>query len=151
MSLRSPPALVARHDGKPLELDRRALLTLGGSAMALSFMGVLSAAARTPTASSVEAPPRFVVTDRRHPQSMAFSRTLARAGSEPLQVTAGLTRLWRDTLLPHWQHALSGAVAGLTTREVWMCLTEQARSHGRPSMIVERPLATDALVSWLIA
>ena len=120
------------------QLQRRTLLTLGGSAVALSILGL------APGRAGATSPVRFVVTDSRHPQSVAFARQWA--ASSHLQVTDGLTRLWRDALLPHWQGDSHGTVAGLTTREVWACLAEQARSHGLRSTASP----THSLVSWVI-
>ena len=120
------------------QLHRRTLLTLGGSAAALTILGLV------PVRALATSPVRFVVTDRRHPQSIAFARQWST--SAPLQVTDGLTRLWRETLLPHWQSDAPGTVAGMTTREVWACLAEQARSHGLPSTASP----SHSLVSWVI-
>ena len=86
------------------QLHRRALLSLGGSAVALSVLGL------APVRAAAASPVQFVVTDRRHPQSVDFARQWA--ASSPLQVTDGLTRLWREALLPHWQSNAPGTVAG---------------------------------------
>lgn len=121
------------------QLNRRALLALGGSAAALSTLGL------APLLAAAAPAVRYVVTDRRHLESVAFARQWA--ASVPLEVTEGLTRLWREALLPHWQSDSHGSVAGLTTREVWTCLAEQARSHGLRSTA---SAATGSLVSWVI-
>lgn len=120
------------------QLQRRTLLTLGGSTAALAILGL------APVRAVATSPVRFVVTDRRHAQSIDFARQWA--SSSPLQVTDGLTRLWREALLPHWQSDAPGTVAGMTTREVWVCLAEQARSHGLSSTAS----SSHSLVSWII-
>jgi hypothetical protein len=120
------------------QLHRRSLLTLGGSAAALAILGL------APVRALASSPVRFVVTDSRHPQSIAFARQWA--ASTPLQVTDGLTRLWREALLPHWQSDAPGTVVGMTTREVWACLAEQARSHG----VRSTASPSHSLVSWVI-
>lgn len=144
MSVVEPPSIADRLAAPGHGINRRTLLSLGGSAFALAATGlapVLAAAQPLP-------PVRFVVTDRRHPASVAFGQRLLPAGGASLEVTEGLTRLWREVLLPHWQHGAAGAVAGLTTREVWACLAEQARSHALFSTSTDT--RTDSLVSWVI-
>lgn len=78
---------------------------------------------------------RYVVTDRRHAESLLFAAPLVERGAHRLEVTDGLTRLWREALTPLWQ-GQSGAVAGLTQTETWAGLAEQARSAGRRSVLV---------------
>jgi hypothetical protein len=143
-------------DGR-LWLDRRTLLVLGAGAgaMAVASLPPLAAKARATT-------PRYVVTDRRHADSLAYGVPLVAQGSTPLDVADGLTALWRDALLPLWQSSPDRgpghpSVAGLTSHEVWTCLREQARSHGRHAWLVDGPLAPSpipasaALVAWVIA
>lgn len=122
-----------------LLIHRRTLLSLGGSAVALSALGLPLLAGAAPSV-------RYVITDRRHAASLAFARQWP-AGTA-LEVTDGLTRLWRQALQPHWQSEAAGTVAGLTSREVWTCLAEQARSHG---LLCTASARADALVSWVIA
>jgi hypothetical protein len=58
-----------------------------------------------------------------------------------------LTRLLLDALVPLW-HQKEGAIAGLTLRETWVCVAEQARSCGRRSVLVGRhALAMDGSVT----
>lgn len=124
-------------------MPRRTLLALGGSALALSALS-LPAMARS------SQPVRYVVVDRRHAASVDFARQWH--GSAVLDVADGLTRLWRDALLPLWQTP-GGTVTGLTSPGVWTCLAEQARSQGRRGQRVE-PSATQtshSLVAWVIA
>lgn len=77
----------------------------------------------------------YVVTDQRSVQSLAFGAALVDQGAERLELTDGLTRLWRDNLVPLWK-GKSGAVAGLTLTQTWAGLAEQARSAGRRSVLV---------------
>lgn len=115
-------------------LTRRAACALG---VGLSF-GALSGAAmgRTSvTTASAGADICYVVTDRRHRESLQFAGPLMERGALRLEVTDGLTRLWREALVPLWQGG-SGAVAGLTQTETWGGLAEQARSAGRRSVLV---------------
>lgn len=97
---------------------------------------------------------RYVVTDRRLPQSLAFGQTHAANGSMRLEVTDGLTKLWQESLAPLWRER-GGAVVGLTTREVWHCLAEQARSESHRTVVLQQhDVAADQpypLVSWTIA
>lgn len=129
------------------EIDRRALLALAGGGVALAWMGV------APTLARAQGPgvPRYVVTDRRYAGSVAFGQALVARGSMRLEVADGLTRLWREALAPLWRSP-AGEVAGLTSREVWTCLTEQARGQGRRSVLLEPAAAgtSPTLVSWVI-
>lgn len=143
-----------------IRLSRRSLLIATGATAALAAVAhpaVFAAVASVP----VEVPNlpgiRYIVTDRRYPQSLAHATALSARGSARLEVTDGLTRLWQESLQPLWrQH--DGAVAGLTTRAVWECLAEQARSHGCRTRVLT-PLIPSAdndghpenLVSWIIA
>lgn len=77
---------------------------------------------------------RYVLTDARHPESVQFAAIFERMGVARLEVTEGLTKLWREALVPHWQEK-GGAIAGLTRREAWECVAEQARSCHRRSML----------------
>lgn len=96
----------------------------------------------------------YVVTDRRLPESVTFGQTHTSSGAVQLEVTDGLTKLWQEALVPLWRER-GGAVAGLTTREVWHCLAEQARSQShRTVMLQQHEIATNQpypLVSWIIA
>lgn len=139
-----------------VRISRRALLGAGGGVAALAAVpaalrvaGGARGAAR-PAATGV----RYVVTDRRHPPSLAFARGYVAQGSVPLDVVDGLTRMWQQSLLPLWR-ARGGAVAGLTTRSAWTCLAEQARSHGLRTRVLA-PVDVDdghpdTLVSWTIS
>jgi hypothetical protein len=141
-------------------IGRRKLLVSTASAATLAMLGVLPALAkpsreiaRTPFDPS-QFDVRFVVTDRRLPQSLAFAIEHAEKGSARLEVTNGLTRLWQESLMPLWREQ-GGAVAGLTTREVWHCLAEQARSQSRRTVVLHQydvPASQpNPLVSWIIA
>jgi hypothetical protein len=140
-------------------ISRRALLIATASAAALAAVTrpspfVASAAVPTPAQELSSFDVRYIVTDRRYPQSRAHAEALAWEGGKTLEVTDGLTRLWQESLEPLWQQG-AGAVAGLTTRAVWQSLAEQARSHA----LRTRALTTladddghpDNLVSWIIA
>jgi hypothetical protein len=118
-----------------LTLTRRGACSLGlaitGGALGIGALGLGASCA-----SATELPAmRYVVTDRRHVQSLEFSAVLIRQGVPPLEVTDGLTRLWREALLPLWQEK-GGAVAGLTERGTWDCIAEQARSAMRRPILV---------------
>lgn len=78
---------------------------------------------------------RYVLTDRRHPESLTFAAPFVRAGVRRLEVTDGLTKLWRVALVPLWREAKGDAIVGLTRRETWDCVAEQARSCGRRSVL----------------
>ncbi|MGN6356683.1 MAG: hypothetical protein ACTHLU_04290 [Novosphingobium sp.] len=88
------------------------------------------------TTSAVTAQPlRYVVFDSRLRQSSEFARYLVSQGAEPLDIAGGLTRLWQNSLVPHWRDG-SGFVAGLTTRTVWDGLSQQAmHQFRRPAKI----------------
>lgn len=130
-----PEAL--RQAAEPVGMDRRRFLALGGGAALVSMGGFVSSAAR---AASRQLDIRYVVTDRRYPESLQFGQVLATKGSIPLEVTGGLTKLWQEALAPLWREpgARRCAVAGLTSREVWVCLAEQARSRGRQTVFAGR-------------
>jgi hypothetical protein len=80
---------------------------------------------------------RYVLTDRRHVESLEFGTILVRGGSQRLEVTEGLTRLWREALAPLWRDP-AGAVAGLTQLATWICVAEQARGCRRRPVLVGR-------------
>jgi hypothetical protein len=80
---------------------------------------------------------RYVLTDKRHPESLQFAAAFERRGVARLEVTDGLTSIWRDALVPLWREK-GGAVAGLTRRETWVCVAEQARSSQRKSIMSAR-------------
>ena len=143
-----------------IRISRRALLLATGSIAALAAVAhpsLFAAAPVAPAAPATAPSPfdiRYIVTDRRYPQSLAHAEMLAAQCGRTLDVSAGLTRLWQENLLPLWRQG-EGAVAGLTTRAVWQCLAEQARSHA----LLTRELTPldnnhghpDNLVSWIIA
>ncbi|RDK06265.1 hypothetical protein [Cupriavidus lacunae] len=142
-----------------IRMSRRSLLIATGSAAALAAVAHPSLlAAHAAISASVEVPSpsdiRYIVMDRRYPQSLAYAKAQAEKGGKPLEVTDGLTRLWQEHLHPLWQQG-EGAVAGLTTLAVWQCLAEQARSHAFRTRVLT-PLADndghpDNLASWIIA
>lgn len=113
--------------------DRRSVLAMGGGLAALGVLGH----ARLQDPRSGKSHIHYVITDRRHGESLAFGQALARNGSIPLDVTGGLTSMWRETLLPLWKQT-GGAIAGLTSLDVFICLREQARSEGRHSKLIGR-------------
>lgn len=140
-------------------IGRRKLLTAAGSASALAMLGALPTLfapareqARKPLNTS-QFDIRYVVTDRRLPQSLDFAHEHAANGVARLEVTDGLTKLWQESLAPLWRER-GGAVAGLTTREVWHCLAEQARSQSHRTVVLQQhDVAADQpypLVSWII-
>lgn len=142
-----------------LRVNRRALLTSTASITALAAFTPVSLLAATP-ASKATAPGRvaadihYIVTDGRYPQSLEHAKTLTAQNSQTLEINDGLTRLWQEHLHPLWQQG-AGAVAGVTTRAVWQCLAEQARSHALRTRELT-PLGDndghpDNLVSWIIA
>lgn len=145
-------------------IGRRKMLVATGSATALAMLGVrpaLALSAGAPVAAQAgerfdaqQFDIRYVVTDRRLPQSLAFGQEHAANGGIRLEVTDGLTKLWQESLAPLWRER-GGAVAGFTTREVWHCLAEQARSQShRTVVLLQHDVATDQpypLVSWIIA
>ncbi|SPO54633.1 conserved exported protein of unknown function [Pseudomonas sp. JV551A1] len=137
-----------------LTISRRRFLRAGSGVAALAVLAnspwLAMASARPLPANDI----RFIVTDRRHALSVAFAKAYVARGSEPLEVVDGLTRLWQQSLLPMWRRR-DGAVAGLTTRAVWQCLAEQARSHSLRTRALA-PVGVndghpDNLVSWIIA
>lgn len=140
-----------------IRMSRRSLLIATGSITALAAVGHPSLFAAGILAPPKEASPfdiRFIVTDRRFPQSLAHVKALAVQGGKTLDVSDGLTRLWQENLQPLWQRR-EGAVAGVTTRSVWLCLAEQARSHALRTRELT-PLGNDDghpddLFSWIIA
>lgn len=141
-----------------IRISRRSLLLATGSITALAAVAHPSVFAAALTSDSTKEPRpfdiRYIVTDRRYPESLAHARALAVQGAKTLEVSDGLTRLWQENLLPLWQQG-EGAVAGLTTRAVWQCLAEQARSHALLTRVLT-PLGNndghpDNLVSWTIA
>lgn len=143
-----------------IRISRRSLLIATGATAALAvvahpavFAAVTSAPVEMPSLPDI----RYIVTDRRYPQSLAHATALSVHGGRRLEVADGLTRLWQESLQALWQQH-EGAVAGLTTRGVWECLAEQARSHGCRTRVLT-PLIPSAdndghpenLVSWIIA
>lgn len=114
-----------------LKMTRRAACMLGAGLSASALFGL----SPSPGLAAETGGIRYVVTDRRHPQSLEFGEVLARRGARPLEVTEGLTRLWQEALLPLWREE-GGQVAGITRPETWACIAEQARSSGRRSILV---------------
>lgn len=126
-----PDAQANRNDC--FAMDRRSFLALGASAAALTLMGLAPTSARAANRLDF----RYVITDRRYPESLEFGQFLSANGSVRLEVTNGLTRIWQEALVPLWREP-GGAIAGLTSREVWACLAEQARSQARISVFIGR-------------
>lgn len=85
---------------------------------------------------------RYVLTDRRYPESLEFSVPFQRFGVGRLEITDGLTNLWRNVLVPLWSEK-GGIIVGLTRRETWTCVAEQARSSGRKSILCGRHAFSD--------
>lgn len=114
-----------------ITMTRRSACSLG---IGMSAMAVLGEA---PAYAALSEPPKIdcVVTDARHPESLSFAAGIVVGGARPLEVTAGLTRLWSDALLPLWRNG-GGIIAGLTPPGTWSCLAEQGRSWGRRSILV---------------
>jgi hypothetical protein len=79
---------------------------------------------------------RFIVVDGRISESKALAAALSREGAQRLEVTSGLTAVWKDHLYPHWQGSRGGAVVGLTTRSVWDGLSQQAHGQFRRGRII---------------
>lgn len=145
-------------------IGRRKMLFATGSGAALLMLGAPPGLAMLPGAPAPAKPSepfdvqqfniRYVVTDLRLPESVTFGQAHASKGALRLEVTNSLTKLWQEALVPLWRER-GGAVAGLTTREVWHCLAEQARSQShRTVMLQQLDIATNQpypLVSWVIA
>jgi hypothetical protein len=134
--------------------NRRTLLMSSASITALAALAPSSLLAATPASAAAAADIRYIVTDGRYPQSLEHAKTLTAQNSQTLDINDGLTRLWQEHLHPLWQQG-EGAVAGVTTRAVWQCLAEQARSHALRTRELT-PLGDndghpDNLVSWTIA
>lgn len=139
------------------KISRRSLLLGSGSVAALAALAhpdLFAAAVSGLHAMADLSGIRYIVTDKRHAQSLAFAQPYIAQGSQALEVTDGLTRVWQQSLEPLWQQR-GGAVAGLTMRATWEILAEQARSHALRTRVLV-PLADndgrpDNLVSWVIA
>jgi len=142
-------------------IRRRLLLATTGAAGMLFLCGGAAAAVQLGPRQGPSQPGgtqlpkiRYVVTDSRHPASLERGRFFLAQGAERLEVADGLTRLWKEALAPLWRGQDSGAVAGLTTVEVWHCLSEQARGEWHASHLLQRHrLGADQptpLVSWFI-
>lgn len=119
--------------GDALRIDRRSLLGAGAAAAVASL--ATPALARVHAASPAE--PRYVITDRRYPQSLAFARFFEERGAARLEVADGLTRLWQDKLVPLWRQS-GGTVVGLTPRGIWDGLSEQASGQFRKPRLIGR-------------
>ncbi len=126
-----------------VKLSRRTVCSLGAGLSAIALLGLPEVRAFAAQRYDI----RYVLTDKRYAQSMVFGNSLLRQGSTRLEITDGLTRLWLDALVPLWRRK-EGAIAGLTLRETWVCVAEQARSCGRRSVLVGRhALAADGNVT----
>jgi hypothetical protein len=139
LPLGSPRAeTVDAHD--PMRLTRRTVCSLGAGMSVFALFGLSGPRADAAERYYI----RYVLTDCRYAQSLEFGNILCRRGSKRLEVTDGLTRLWLNALVPLWRQK-KGAIAGLTLRETWFCMAEQARGQGRRSVLVgQHALATDA-------
>ena len=143
---------------QPFQISRRELLLVSAAAVAVGTPTVLMAAPHVTSHMSKGEEAvydvRYVVTDRRYPQSLAYAQELGSHKVIRLEVTEGLTRLWQEQLDPLWQVG-NGAVTGLTTRAVWECLAEQARTHALRTRSLTELTQNDghpeSLVSWIIA
>lgn len=123
--------------------DRRAVLRAGAIVGAATAGGLTTRAGQAAAAARV----RYVVADRRIAESLVFASVLEAQGAERLDIADGLTRVWRARLLPHWEKP-EGSVAGLTSRDVWDCLSQQARDHFRKARLLGRhPLGVRAEVA----
>lgn len=109
------------------QASRRQVLRL--SALAAAIPGALVAPAMAKAAWQ-PAPALLAVADTRFALSIAFASGIGAHADAVHDVATGLTPLWQNTLVPHWQ--LPGSVVcGVTTPAVWNGLREQARSAGR--------------------
>lgn len=126
----SPPAASAGVLDD-LKLTRRAACMLGAGLSAGALFGLSALPGLAAETGGI----RYVVTDRRHAQSLEFGEFLVGQGVRRLEVTEGLTRLWQEALVPLWREK-GGEVAGMTRPETWACIAEQARSGGRRSILV---------------
>lgn len=116
---------------RPARVTRRAACSLGAGLAAMAWVGAPAGRACAAERRAI----RYVLTDRRYAPSLDYGATLARQGAERLEVTDGLTHLWREALVRLWREQ-AGAIAGLTQRGTWACIAEQARSCGRRSVLV---------------
>jgi len=116
---------------------RREACTLGIGLSAGAFLG----SAPTQALSATPAAVRYVITDNRHPESLAFGEVMCGRGAQRLEVTDGLTRLWCEALLPLWQSG-DGAIAGLTSQDICTGIAEQARSwRRRPTLVGQHSIS----------
>lgn len=138
-----PLVIKETFDARRLRINRRSLLVGAGASAGFMFLGTGPAAASRSERFSI----RYVVIDRRHAASLEFGRVLADYGSVQLDVTDGLTRMWQETLAPHWREP-GGKIAGITSPPVWCCIAEQARSQARKTVFKGRhePDHTGAMV-----
>lgn len=121
-------------------LTRRAACSLG---LGLSASALLGSAPARAMAAAPAAPVRYVITDSRHPESLAFGEFMCSHGAQRLEATTGLTRLWREALLPLWQSG-GGAIAGITSQGICAAIAEQGRSWGRrPALIGHHAIAAN--------
>ncbi|MBB4858669.1 hypothetical protein HNO88_001995 [Novosphingobium chloroacetimidivorans] len=130
-------AVANNAEGAATGIDRRRMLLVSG----LTAAGV-AAGGVTTLAAAADQGIRFVVSDRRLPESLVFAEVVERAGARRLEATDGLTRLWQDVLRPHWQSG-HGATVGLTTVAMWQVLAEQARGEGRQARLIGRHRTDD--------
>lgn len=114
-------------------LTRRAACSLGAGLSTAALLGLPASRGLAAERHDI----RYVLTDQRYPESLEFGAVLAREGSQKLEVTSGLTRLWQDVLVPLWR-GKTGTIAGLTQYGTWICIAEQARSCRRRSVLVGR-------------
>lgn len=117
---------------RQMRVSRRSVLR-GGLAGGL-IAATMSAAG--PSLAAEPAAVRYVVFDTRLEASRKFARMAQARGAEALDIAEGLTRLWREHLIPHWQSD-SRAVIGLTTRAVWDCMAIQSRDHFRRPCLLD--------------
>lgn len=127
-SVRAAPGGRPRPGGPVV--GRRACLTGGAGLIAWLQPWPLAVGAAAPREVDI----RYVLTDRRIGASLVFARALRADRAERGDVAAGLTSIWRNDLLRLWRSG-AGGVAGLTTRGVWECVAEQARSHQRRTIL----------------
>lgn len=117
-------------------ISRRGVCGLVAGLTLLPLPGVASGAFAAESATP-RGDIRYVLTDERYPESLQFAAAFEDRGVPRLEVTTGLTKLWRDALVPLWREK-GGAIAGLTRRETWVCIAEQARSCQRRSILSAR-------------
>jgi hypothetical protein len=116
----------------------------------LSLAGALPLAAHAarPARAGPSPDALHVLVDTRFAASRRFGETAASRGAQVSRYDGDLTRLWQQTLRPHWR-TRRGPMAGVGTARGWLCLSQLAGEHLWSGRM--RRIPGSDLVAWTLS